>query len=146
MWVVAERCCNHAHGRSPSVSCAKNSVSINLTYLLHLPGTLLIHKDPLHDVEVSVWCAMNANRIIGPIFHAETIILTGMRHQRYGTSFSAPLFLLFCAATLDSYWEDLLAHGGESCSFCRQVASDSWTQLYALQAAATWNTGNEIRK
>jgi hypothetical protein len=36
-------------------------------------GVLLIHEVPLHDIKLGVWCAMNAKRIIGPIFYAETI-------------------------------------------------------------------------
>jgi hypothetical protein len=37
------------------------------------PGVMLIHKDPLHDIKVGTWCAMNAKLIIGPLFYSETI-------------------------------------------------------------------------
>jgi hypothetical protein len=36
VWAVAESCWNHAYDRSSSVSCAKNSVNISLTYLPEL--------------------------------------------------------------------------------------------------------------
>jgi hypothetical protein len=32
-----------------------------------------IHEFPLHDVKIGVWCAINAHRIIGPVFFQETI-------------------------------------------------------------------------
>jgi hypothetical protein len=32
-----------------------------------------MHEDPLHDVNVDVWFAMNAKQIIGPILYEETI-------------------------------------------------------------------------
>jgi hypothetical protein len=33
----------------------------------------LIHNVPLHPVKVSVWCAVSARRIVGPVFFNETI-------------------------------------------------------------------------
>jgi hypothetical protein len=34
----------------------------------------IIHEVPLHDVKFGLWYAINAKRIIGPIFYAETIL------------------------------------------------------------------------
>jgi hypothetical protein len=33
----------------------------------------LIHKPPLHDEEIGVWCAISARRIIGSIFYNDTV-------------------------------------------------------------------------
>jgi hypothetical protein len=47
----------------------------------------------------------------------------------FSTSYSK-LILLFYGAILDLYWENLVALGGELCSFCRELESDSCVLIY----------------
>lgn len=49
----------------------------------------LIHEIPLHDAKVGVWCAITAQRIIGPIFFNETV-----NSERYRANILAPFFQL----------------------------------------------------
>jgi len=46
-----------------------------------------LHETPLHDLKVGVWCALSANRIIGPIFFNWTI-----NSQRYVDTILQPFF------------------------------------------------------
>ena len=48
---------------------------------------MLIQEVPLHGVQVGVWCAMSATRIIGPIFFSETL-----NSHRYVTQILTPFF------------------------------------------------------
>ena len=33
----------------------------------------VIHESPLHPVKIGVWCAISAQRIVGPIFFNQTV-------------------------------------------------------------------------
>jgi hypothetical protein len=33
----------------------------------------VLHQRPLHDIKVGVWCAVSAQRVIGPIFFGDTV-------------------------------------------------------------------------
>jgi hypothetical protein len=47
---------------------------------------LVIHAVPLHCTKVGLWCAMNAKRIIGPIFYAETTESPNMKKPQLHNS------------------------------------------------------------
>jgi hypothetical protein len=51
-----------------------------------------IHKVPLHDVKVGIWCALNARRIMDPVLCAE--ILRCIRHLTASESVTFSLMTL----------------------------------------------------
>ena len=51
----------------------------------------IVNERPLHDQKVGVWCAVNADRIIGPIFFEETI-----NGQRYRDVIIRPFLEYLC--------------------------------------------------
>jgi hypothetical protein len=58
-----DEACFHLHGHVISQNSQYRS-SVN---------PHLIHKVPLHQAKMGVWCAVNAKWIIGPIFFPETV-------------------------------------------------------------------------
>jgi hypothetical protein len=46
-----------------------------------------IHELPLHDERIGVWCAINAHKIIGPIFYDDTV-----HAARYVNNILSPFF------------------------------------------------------
>jgi hypothetical protein len=46
-----------------------------------------IHKLPLHDKRIGVWCAISARRIIGPIIYNDTV-----NAARYVNNILSPFF------------------------------------------------------
>jgi hypothetical protein len=74
---------------------------------------------------------MNAERIIGPIFYAETThsdrycvylnvreTLCLNRDIIFSISWKKELILLFIWSNIEPYWESFVALSGGSCSFC----------------------------
>lgn len=51
----------------------------------------IVHEMPLHDLKIGVWCAVNAYRIIGPIFFANTV-----NGQRYRNTIIKPFLEYLC--------------------------------------------------
>jgi hypothetical protein len=47
----------------------------------------LINELPLHDEKISIWCAISARRIIGPIFYEDTV-----NGARYVNNILSPFF------------------------------------------------------
>jgi hypothetical protein len=55
--------------------------------VLECKKSKIIHELPLYEERIGVWCAINAHRITGPIFHDDTI-----NAARYVNNILSPFF------------------------------------------------------